>query len=115
MKTENDDAIQGNDFLDCFVPRNDAKRVSDNCYASLAMAKTERLHNYVLDLYEDRLRHAGGNPKVLGRMKELWSYLMYSFDEPQDIWCKIKKINALKDYEEAVETVFRSHALKIVT
>ena len=79
------------------------------------MAKTERLHNYVLDLYEDRLRHAGGSPKVLGRMKELWSYLMYSFDEPQDIWRKIKKINALKDYEEAVETVFRSHALKIVT
>ena len=31
--------------------------------------KTERLHAYVLDLYEDRLRHAGGSPKVLGRMK----------------------------------------------
>ena len=95
-------AIQNNG-LDCFVvpPRNDAKR------------QTERLHNYVLDLYEDRLRHAGGSPKVLGRMKELWSYLMYSFDEPQDIWRKIKKINALKDYEEAVETVFRSHSLQI--
>ena len=77
--------------------------------------KINRLHNYVLDLYEDRLRHAGGSPKVLGRMKELWSYLMYSFDEPQDIWRKIKKINALKDYEEAVETVFRSHTLRIVT
>jgi tRNA-dihydrouridine synthase len=77
--------------------------------------KTERLHNYVLDLYEDRLRHAGGSPKVLGRMKELWSYLMYSFDEPQDIWRKIKKINALKDYEEAVETVFRSHTLRTIT
>ena len=77
--------------------------------------KTERLHNYVLDLYEDRLHHAGGSPKVLGRMKELWSYLMYSFDEPQDIWRKIKKINALKDYEEAVETVFRSHTLRIIT
>ena len=76
--------------------------------------KTEQLHNYVIDLYEDRLRHAGGNPKVLGRMKELWSYLMYSFDEPQDIWRKIKKINALKDYEEAVETVFRSHTLRII-
>jgi len=84
-------------------PRNDAKR------------QTERLHNYVLDLYEDRLRHAGGSPKVLGRMKELWSYLMYSFDEPQDIWRKIKKINALKDYEETVETVFQSHALRIIT
>ena len=71
----------------------------------------ERLYAYVVDLYEDRLRHAGGSPKVLGRMKELWSYLMYSFDEPQDIWRKIKKINALKDYEEAVEAVFREHSL----
>ena len=71
--------------------------------------KPQRLHAYVIDLYEDRLRHAGGSPKVLGRMKELWSYLMYSFDEPQDIWRKIKKINALKEYEEAVEAVFREH------
>ena len=71
--------------------------------------KKERLHAYVIDLYEERLRHAGGSPKVLGRMKELWSYLMNSFDESQDIWRKIKKINALKEYEEAVETVFREH------
>ena len=70
------------------------------------LTRTERLHAYVNDLYEDRLRHAGGSPKVLGRMKELWSYLMYSFDNPQDIWRKIKKINALKEYEEAVEAVF---------
>lgn len=73
------------------------------------LTRAECLHNYVLDLYENRLRHAGGSPKVLGRMKELWSYLMYSFDEPQDIWRKIKKINALKEYEEAVEAVFREH------
>ena len=69
--------------------------------------KTDRLHNYVLDLYEDRLRHAGGSPKVLGRMKELWSYLMNSFEEPQAVWRKIKKINALKEYEDAVEEIFR--------
>ena len=68
--------------------------------------KTERLHAYVLDLYEDRLHHAGGSPKVLGRMKELWSYLMNSFEEPQVVWRKIKKINALKEYEDAVEYVF---------
>ena len=74
--------------------------------------KTERLHNYVLDLYEDRLHHAGGSPKVLGRMKELWSYLMNSFEEPQVVWRKIKKINALKEYEEAVETIFKEIAIK---
>lgn len=74
--------------------------------------KTERLHNYVLDLYEDRLRHARGSPKVLGRMKELWSYLMNSFEEPQVVWRKIKKINALKEYEDAVETIFKEIVVK---
>ena len=82
---------------------------ADTCNVSLQ--KTNRLYNYVMDLYEERLRHAGGSPKVLGRMKELWSYLMHSFDEPQDIWRKIKKVNALKEYEEAVETIFREHYL----
>lgn len=74
--------------------------------------RTERLHVYVLDLYEDRLRHAGGSPKVLGRMKELWSYLMNSFEEPQVVWRKIKKINALKEYENAVEYVFKNNQIK---
>ena len=76
-----------------------------------APERTERLHAYVIDLYEDRLRHAGDSPKVLGRMKELWSYLMYSFEEPQVVWRKIKKINALKEYEEAVEEIFRNQGL----
>ena len=71
-----------------------------------APERTERLHAYVLDLYEDRLRHAGGSPKVLGRMKELWSYLMNNFEEPQVVWRKIKKANSLKEYEEAVDYVF---------
>ena len=74
--------------------------------------KMERLQNYVIDLYEDRLHHSGGSPKVLGRMKELWSYLMNSFEEPQVVWRKIKKINALKEYEEAVETIFKEIAIK---
>ena len=71
-----------------------------------ASERTERLHDYVIDLYKDRLRHAGGSPKVLGRMKELWSYLMNSFEEPQVVWRRIKKINALREYENAVEYVF---------
>ena len=78
-----------------------------------APERPERLHAYVLDLYEDRLHHAGGSPKVLGRMKELWSYLMNSFEEPQTVWRKIKKINALKEYEEAVETIFRESRLNL--
>ena len=75
--------------------------------------KTTRLHEYVLDLYDDRLRHAGGSPKVLGRMKELWSYLMNAFDEPQTVWRKIKKINALKEYETAVEEIFMNNTITL--
>ena len=86
-----------------------AEEIQGGAYAP---ERTERLHNYVLDLYEDRLRHAGGSPKVLGRMKELWSYLMCSFEDPQNVWRKIKKINALKEYEEAVEMIFKEIPLK---
>lgn len=86
-----------------------AEEIQGGAYAP---ERAERLHNYVIDLYEDRLRHAGGSPKVLGRMKELWSYLMYSFEEPQNVWRKIKKINALKEYEEAVEMIFKEIPLK---
>ena len=75
--------------------------------------RMERLHHYVLDLYEDRLRHAGGSPKVLGRMKELWSYLMNAFEEPQSVWRKIKKINALKEYETAVEEIFKNNTITL--
>ncbi len=87
---------------DCFVTRDD-----------VTINKTNRLHHYVIDLYEDRLRHAGGSPKVLGRMKELWSYLMNSFENSQDVWRKIKKINALKEYEEAVEEIFKYNNLTL--
>jgi tRNA-dihydrouridine synthase len=87
---------------------NDIERDTSNAPLQ-QQNKTERLHAYIIDLYEDRLHHAGGSPKVLGRMKELWSYLMYSFDAPQDIWRKIKKINTLKEYEEQVEQIFKLH------
>ena len=46
-------------------------------------------------------------------MKELWSYLMNSFESSQDVWRKIKKINALKEYEEAVEEIFKYNNLTL--
>ena len=95
-----------------FLAEEIKKNGEFNEFSEPVRQKKDRLHAYVVDLYEDRMRHAGGSPKVLGRMKELWSYLMYSFDEPQDIWRKIKKINALKEYEEAVDAVFQERRIK---
>ena len=95
-----------------FLAEEIKKNGEFNEFSEPVRQKKDRLHAYVMDLYEDRLHHAGGSPKVLGRMKELWSYLMYSFDEPQDIWRKIKKINALKEYEEAVDAIFQERRIK---
>ena len=73
--------------------------------------KKQRLHNFVVDLYINRLRHAGGSPKIIGSMKELWKYMMNSFDDPQNVWRKVKKVNHLDEYETAVETIFNEHNL----
>lgn len=70
-------------------------------------------HHFVVSLYLERLRHAGGSPKIIGCMKELWSYMMNSFEDPQNIWRKIKKINNLDVYEETVELIFRDERLKV--
>lgn len=71
--------------------------------------KQSRLHNFVVNLYVERLRHAGGSPKIIGSMKELWKYMMNIFDDPQNVWRKVKKVNHLDEYEEAVEMVFNNY------
>lgn len=73
----------------------------------------QRLHDFMYDIYLERLRHAGGSPKVLGRMKELWSYTMNIFDNPTALWRKIKKINDLNEYETAVEEIFRDMEINL--
>ena len=75
--------------------------------------KKQRLHNFVVDLYIERLHHAGGSPKIIGSMKELWKYMMNIFDEPQNVWRKVKKVNHLDEYEEAVEIVFNDNNLTL--
>lgn len=73
--------------------------------------KKQRLHNFVVDLYVERLRHAGGSPKIIGSMKELWKYMMNIFDDPQNVWRKVRKVNHLDEYETAVETIFNEYNL----
>ena len=73
--------------------------------------KKLRLHNFVVDLYVERLRHAGGSPKIIGSMKELWKYMMNIFNDPQNVWRKVKKVNHLDEYETAVENIFNEHDL----
>lgn len=71
--------------------------------------KQHVVKQFVDDLFEERLRQSNQSPRTIGRMKELWTYLMWSFDEPQVVWRKIKKINDLKIYREVVDQVFQEH------
>lgn len=73
--------------------------------------KKQRLHNFVVDLYINRLHHAGGSPKIIGSMKELWKYMMNIFDDPQNAWRKVKKVNHLDEYETSVENIFNEYNL----
>ena len=75
--------------------------------------KKQRLHSFVVDLYINRLHHAGGSPKIIGSMKELWKYMMNIFDDPQNVWRKVKKVNHLDEYEDAVEKIFNKNNLII--
>ena len=75
--------------------------------------KKQRLHSFVVDLYINRLHHAGGSPKIIGSMKELWKYMMNIFDDPQNVWRKVKKVNHLDEYEDAVEKIFNENNLII--
>lgn len=86
----------------------DIKQIDDN-----QKDRQLRLHNFVVNLYVERLRHAGGSPKIIGSMKELWKYMMNIFDDPQNVWRNVKKVNHLDEYEEAVEKIFNDYKVII--
>lgn len=79
----------------------DIKQISDN-----QKDRQTRLHDFVVSLYVERLHHAGGSPKIIGSMKELWKYMMNIFDDPQNVWRNVKKVNHLDEYENSVEKIF---------
>lgn len=86
----------------------DIKQINDN-----QKDRQLRLHNFVVNLYVERLRHAGGSPKIIGSMKELWKYMMNIFDDSQNVWRNVKKVNHLDEYEEAVEKIFNDYKVII--
>ncbi len=74
--------------------------------------KNNRLYivqNFVEELYYLRRKHTNDNLNILGRMKELWSYLRFSFSNEQEVWRLIRKTTSFDAYEDAVAEVFRSN------
>lgn len=70
--------------------------------------RKQLVYQFVVELYNQRKALSNNNPSAIGRMKELWSYLKYAFDEPQTVWRKIKKNTSFDAYEAAVDQVFEN-------
>ncbi|MCC7318618.1 MAG: tRNA-dihydrouridine synthase family protein [Bacteroidales bacterium] len=72
-------------------------------------AKKEQVLKFITSLYLLRRKAKNNNPAILGRMKELWSYLYLSFDEAENVWRSIRKSTDFDSYEDAVARVFKHH------
>jgi len=61
---------------------------------------------FVNDLFSSYRKERDDNPSVLNAMKEYWTYLSESFDEPVRVFRKVRKAKTFNDYEGAVSHVF---------
>ena len=68
--------------------------------------RMEKLADFHADLYQGYRRRLSGPGHLLGRMKQLWLYLIASFPDKQKTLKKIKKAKTEQHYLQAVEEVF---------
>ena len=60
-------------------------------------------HDLLVERYYERM---ADDRNVLFKMKELWSYLIYSFEDAEKYGKKIRKAQKMADYKEAVRQLF---------
>ena len=65
-----------------------------------------RLKDFHDRVYEGYKTTLYGDRNILFKMKELWSYMLFGFEEHEKIEKKIKKAERLYQYEEAVLELF---------
>lgn len=68
------------------------------------------LRKYVDDLYYGYRRKMNDRLQSINVMKEFWSYLAQSFEQPGKAFGRIKKCNTFDAYEDAVNEIFDSHS-----
>ena len=68
----------------------------------------EKINEFVTDLYNEYKNIYYGENPVLGKMKELWKYLRFSFENSEKPAKKILKSGSLLSYEANVEQFFEN-------
>lgn len=71
-----------------------------------------KIRRYVDELYYAYRKNFNDDLRALNRLKELWSYLSLSFDDPVRVFGKIKKTRSFDAYEDAVHFVFETYQWK---
>jgi tRNA-dihydrouridine synthase B len=89
-------------LADPFLP-SDLKRIE---IVEKNETRKDKVRLFMNELYQLRREMSKDNLSVLGRMKELWSYLRFSFDEPQTVWRLVRKVKNFAEYESATDEVF---------
>ncbi len=84
----------------------DIKAIALNDYS----IRKDIVYRFIMQLYLTRRKAKADNPAVIGRMKELWSYLSLSFSEPTLAWRLIRRSTDFEKYEEAVAQVFKNQS-----
>jgi tRNA-dihydrouridine synthase len=75
--------------------------------------KRETLRRFVDELYYRYRKETNDGLQSINKMKELWSYLSQSFDNPPRVFGIIKKTKTFDQYEDAVKRVFDEQESKV--
>jgi tRNA-dihydrouridine synthase B len=74
--------------------------------SSFTLDRLHRLKEFHTDLYQGYRRKFSGPGHLLGRMKQLWLYLIASFPQKQKVLKKITKASMEQDYLKAIDELF---------
>jgi tRNA-dihydrouridine synthase B len=73
---------------------------------SLTPDRKEHIRKFMDDLYFAYRRQMKDNLSAISVLKEYWSYLSCSFNDPHKVFKLVKKVRNFDEYEEAVSFVF---------
>lgn len=77
----------------------------------MTIEQVKEFHNILYDEYKN---HLFGDKTVLFKMKELWSYMIYSFDYDEKIEKRIKKTQRLCEYKDVIRELFSNYDLMMI-
>lgn len=73
--------------------------------------KKEKLLEFHNKIYENYKRNLSGDKTILFKMKELWSYMIRSFQCDGKIEKRIKKVQKLLEYDDIIRELFSGYEL----